>query len=190
MKNILFLLTTIILLASCGGSKNISSTRDNRDSLALVEKDRKLAEMTRELEDLRAILREHEYTDVLFEPAINFDSLRAVLIEANCSQKSIDEIKAALEAARATIKRMADGTVEITGQIRSLKHTSDKQQEIISSQARTIERLENELTQAKTNVKTETVEKIREIKRVPWWIWLAIFGGFCLGGIITWRIKQ
>lgn len=193
MRNLILLIGLVIFLASCGGTKHITTNRENRDSLTLVEKEAEIAELRKEVSQLRTYLREREYTDVQFQPcppAINVDSLRAVLIAANCSPEVVNDLSNRLQQAQATIERQADGTLKITGQVKSLTSIKSKLEETVQSQSTEIATLKTELEKAKSHVKTETVEKIKEVDRgLPWWLYWLIAIAVILAVIAGWWLK-
>lgn len=193
MKNLILLISFAALLASCGGTKHITTNKENRDSLTLIEKEAEIAELRKEVSQLRTYLREREYTDVQFQPcppAINVDSLRDALITANCSPDIINRLSEYLQQAQTTIERQADGTLKITGQVKSLTSIKSKLEETVKSQSTEIATLKTELEKAKSHVKTETVEKIKEVDRgLPWWLYWLIAIGMILAVVAGWRLK-
>lgn len=193
MKNLILLISLTALLASCGGTKHITTNKENRDSLTIVEKDNQIAELQKEVSQLRTYLREREYLSVEIQPcppAINTDSLRDALIAANCSPDIINRLSGYLQQAQATIERQADGTLKITGQVKSLTSIKSKLEETVKNQNTEIATLKTELEKAKSHVKTQTVEKIKEVKRgLSWWAYWLFLIAVILAVIAGWWLK-
>lgn len=197
MKKLIVLISaaliTAALLSGCGTSKHIAVTRENKDSLAVIERDVAIAKRDAIITELQTRLKELEYLGVEMQPCpqINIDSLQKALIAANCSPEQIESIKDALQQAQTIIERQADGTLKITGQVKSLTSIKSKLEETVQTQNREITTLKTELEKARTHVKTETVERIKEVERgLPWWLYWLILIGMVLAVITGWWLKE
>lgn len=179
----------LLLATGCHVQKGKTKSYLNKDSVTIANLMRHIEDQETENTYLRKRLQEMEYLGVDMQPCpqINLDSLRAAMIAANCSPEQIAALMATLAAAETTIRKQADGTLEIKGKIQRLTQTKNTLEETILSQKSEISRLTTELQQQKTQVKTEvkTIEKTVDRWYIPWWIWL-ILAAAVIG---TWYFK-
>lgn len=189
----IFPIVFILFLASCSVEKNISKKQQTVDSTVVIEKDKQIAELTKEVSRLTSKVSELEYLGISFTQSkpLNLDSLKKVMVAANCPQSLIEWMANEINSYKSTVEQLTDGTIRITGNIESLTRSKSKLEEIISSKDSEITRLTNELQKEKTNVKTTTVEKEKIVERKSFNIWIIILifiGGMVLGGFLMYRL--
>ncbi len=186
----LFILFMLLLIVGCHTQKHIVKSSINKDSITIANLQRDIEDKETENNFLRRRLQELEYLGVEMQPCpqINLDSLRKALVAANCSPEQIANLVAMLNAAETTIKKQADGSLEIKGKVLRLTQAKSTLEETISTQQKEINRLITELQQQKSQVKTEakTVDKIVDRWYIPWWIWLVLAAAV----IATWYFKS
>lgn len=192
MKYILIsILVVFVLMAvmSCNSEKHVAKTYTNKDSLALVEAKKVIFTITSERDEYKRKYEELEHLGVTFkeDDHINLDSLKKILIDANCPAAEIDKLVQKFNEAQTTIRKLTDGTLEIKGRISSLTQSKRILEEQISTKEKRIQQLENELKQSKTQVKAETKEVIVEKERsyIPVFMWILLV----ISGVIGFLIK-
>jgi small-conductance mechanosensitive channel len=185
----IFIVFGILLATSCHVQKGKTKSYLNKDSVTIANLERHIEDLETENTFIRKRLQEMEYLGVEMQPCpqINLDSLRAAMIAANCSPEQIAALTTTLAEAETTIRKQADGTLEIKGKVQRLTQTKSTLEETILSQKSEISRLTTELQQQKSQVKTEvkTVDKFVDRWYIPWWIWL-ILAAAVIG---TWYFK-
>ena len=162
-------------MQSCTTTKDITKTKTTVDSTSLKEAYEKISTLTAERDTYYNRVKELEYLSVSFQdcPEINMDSLRTVLKEGGCKQSTIDSLINLYKSAQTTIKKLADGTLEIKGKIGSLTQSKSKDEETIMEKDKTIAELREALKREEANVKTVTVVKDK-VKKTSflnqWWL--------------------
>lgn len=180
------------LLTGCVGSKHTAKQSVNKDSLAVVQIKSDLAEVQKERDFFQRKVEELEYLAITFAecpPAINADSL----LKYGCDTSYVDRLKNELDKTQATVERMADGSLKVQGQLKSVTLSKKRIEDSLHARDAEIIRLKSELTIAKTQVKTEikTVEKEIE-KRGAKWLWFIFgltVGAGLMFGILKWTGK-
>ena len=171
-------MVTMLLIgvfSSCKTSKGISKTSTTVDSTSLKEAYEKIKTLTQERNTYYSKIRELEYLGVSFQdcPEINIDSLRNVLKSGGCKQSTVDSLINLYKSAQTTIKKLADGTLEIKGKIGYLTQSKSKDEETLMQKDKTITELKEALKREKANVKTVTVTKDK-VKKTSflnqWWL--------------------
>lgn len=164
----------LLLAAGCGSQKHITTTTENRDSLALVLAKKQMIELIRERDHFQKRLEELEYLAITFTecpPPINADSL----LKHGCDTGYVAGLRSKLDSTQSSFERLADGSVKVQGRIASITLSKQRIEDSLHERNAEVVRLKSELAIAKSQVKTEikTVEK--EVKRGwPWWAWFAI----------------
>lgn len=185
----IFVVFGLLLATGCHVQKSRSRSSLDKDSVTIANLQRHIEDLETENTHIRKRLQEMEYLGVEMQPCpqINLDSLRAAMIAANCSPEQIAALLDKLAAAETTIRKQADGTLEIKGKVQRLTQTKSTLEETIQSQNSTISRLSKELQEQKSQVKTveKSVEKFVDRWYIPWWIWL-ILAAAVIG---TWYYK-
>jgi small-conductance mechanosensitive channel len=185
----IFIVFMLLLAASCHVQKHTAKSSVSKDSITIANLMRHIEDLETENTFIRKRLQEMEYLGVEMQPCpqINVDSLRSAMIAANCSPEQIAALMATLAEAETTIRKQADGSLEIKGRVQRLTQTKNTLEETILSQKSEISRLTTELQQQKSQVKTETktVDKFVDRWYIPWWIWL-ILSAAVIG---TWYFK-
>ncbi|MBE2229940.1 MAG: hypothetical protein IAE96_04765 [Chitinophagaceae bacterium] len=185
----IFIVFGILLATSCHVQKGNTKSYLNKDSVTIANLERHIEDLETENTHIRKRLQDMEYLGVEMQPCpqINIDSLRAAMIAANCSPEQITALLDKLAAAETTIRKQADGTLEIKGKVQRLTQTKSKLEETVLSQKSEISRLTSELQQQKIQTKSQvkTVEKTVDRRYIPSWIWL-ILAAAVIG---TWYFK-
>lgn len=187
----------LLLAAGCGSQKHITTTTENRDSLALMAAKAELAEAIKEREHFRKKVEELEYLAITFAecpPAVNIDSLKAALAASGCRPEDIAALQEKLTTVQSKFERAADGSVKVQGRLASITLSKQRIEDSLHERNAEIVRLKSELAVAKSQVRTEikTVEK--EVKRGwPWWIWFIlgmISGVALLIALLRWYVTS
>lgn len=178
MKNLFLFAASLLLLTSCRVQKQSSTRTENRDSLALVVAKAQLAEVIKERDHFQKKVEELEYLAITFAecpPAVNLDSLKTALAASGCRPEDIAALQAKLEAAQSRFEQAADGSVKVEGRLKSVILSRQKIEDSLHERNAEVIRLKSELAVAKSQVKTEIREVIKDVKRGwPWWIWFTI----------------
>jgi hypothetical protein len=189
------------LITGCNSTKKINTSKQTYDSTAISVLKDSVRTFKKEVQTLKQTLSEKETVDVVFDntlcppcpklPTIpnnldllNKDSINVLIHDLNDLIQFQNNYMAGQDN---KIKRLADGSVEYSGRLKSYKQTDEKKQEIINSLIRESDSLRDLLQQNST-----TIAKVAEIKSIdkkvvafPWYFWL-ITGGFAL----LWLNKQ
>ncbi len=168
----------LILVSSCSSMKKSQGyTKDVYDSLYAAELEQRIKVLEIENGELTSRVNELEFLGVDFNP--NCDSiLKNALLKAGCNTDSINAI---LIAYKSKIKVYADGSMEAEGFIRSLKHSKQKNEEIISRYQHEIDSLKEVKQREINHLQTVTVTKTVTKKRgIYWWLWVLIGYGICI----------
>lgn len=182
---IIAVLFIVLAMLGCNSQKHVAKSTVNKDSLAVVELTEKLTVLKSENAEYKRRVQELEYLGVTFTTTkpINLDSLKAALVAANCPEADIKNLLDVLVAANSEIQILKDGTIQIKGQISSLTRSKSRLEEENATIKKENQELKESLVKARTEVKTETKEKIIEKKTsfIPWWVWLIV----AVAGIIA-----
>ena len=187
----IILLTAVSYFLS--GCKTVEKTVDRekeiRDSLAVVDAESRLAEMTKQRNHFESKLRESEYLQANFKecpPVINADSLRIALTSSGCDSSDIASLRDELRRTKSRYQRLADGSVVIEGNLQSVTELNTKQQDSIrdiSSEkiklAEELKRTQTEFSAFKESVKKEVVKK-----PATFWYWVLFFAGMIAGAFL------
>ena len=188
-----FLITLILFSIILSGCKTVEKTVDRekeiRDSLAVVDAESRLAEMTKQRNHFESKLRESEYLQANFRecpPVINADSLRIALTASGCDSSDIASLRDELRRTKSRYQRLADGSVVIEGNLQSVTELNTKQQDSIrdiSSEkiklAEELKRTQTEFSAYKESVKKEVVKK-----PATFWYWILFFAGLIAGAFL------
>jgi multidrug resistance efflux pump len=183
---ILLFAAALVIFSSCKTvEKTTTKSETNKDSLAVVEATKRLADMQKERDHYESKLKEMEYLQATFKecpPRIDVDSLRSVLKETGCDPATVTALINELDQTKAEYERLADGTVRIKGNLASITAAKSKQEDSLREITKENARLLEELQKSQTNVKTEikTVEK--EVTRKPVATWYLLF--FVIGAVV------
>jgi len=197
MKYLILITASLLLLFSCRVQKQTSTKTENRDSIAAVELARQLAETIKERDHFRKKVEELEYLAITFAecpPAVNLDSLKTALAASGCRPEDIAALQAKLEAAQSRFEQAADGSVKVEGRLKSVILSRQKIEDSLHERNAEVIRLKSELAVAKSQVKTEIREVIKDVKRGwPWWVWFILgllTGAVLLFALMRWVFKD
>lgn len=193
----LFVLTVmlILLIAGCNSGKEVSKSTRTVDSTAITELRKQLLTVTAERDNFQKRVEELEYLEMTFvpcPPALDVDSLRAVLIAANCSPKVVDSLMGTLNQANTIIKKLADGTLIIEGKVAKLSQSKQRLEQVLAEKDKRILALSDSLSKAEAKVVIREVEREKVVKRFPWWwVVLAFAAGAAAGiAVVKWAFLE
>jgi len=196
-----YLLAVIVLsiLASCTATKKVNTSKQTYDSSYATKLVDSLQVLKKENQNLKATISEKETVDVVFDntlcppcpklPTIpknldllNKDSINHLIHDLNDLIQFQNNYMAGQDN---KIKRLADGSIEYSGRLKSYSQSDEKKQEIINSLIRESDSLRGILQQNNT-----TVVKVDEKKQVDkktsvldFWQWIvAVFIGGAICG--------
>lgn len=190
----------------CNTQKHITNRQVNTDSASLQEALTMIEQLTKENEHYQQRVHELENLEITFTepppcPQINTDSLRVALLSSGCKQSTVDSAVAAYNdvskryrAAQSTIKKMADGSLVIKGNIASLSQSNQKLQETIRDREKTINFITEEYNRVQTELQKSQSEKVKQVKRsilsgVGFWI-IFLVVGFALGFYVCLKLGK
>lgn len=171
---------------SCNTSKNVNKTQSYYDRSVEKSLKRQIDEKNLLIAHYESRIRELETLGVVFTECPNIDSIldayRYKLISGGCKQSTVDSLLSVISNQKATIKKNADGSLEINGRIASLQQSKQRDEKTIINLQNIITRLTNENDSLKVNVKTKTEVKTVEKKTsfIPWWVWIVALSGYVI----------
>lgn len=183
----LFLLI-LPLLISCGGVRKITrnETVVTKDSTAYYRTENE--KLTVERDEYARKVQELEYMELTFVACPDLDSLRSTLKRSGCDTVVIER----LIPAPSTIKKNADGSLEVTGQIKSLAQSKSRLEDELRVRDKAINELNDSLMYYREQ-NTAKANQFKETKRpFPWlWLVLSFVGGFGLAtALLMWAFKN
>lgn len=204
--SVIVIIVLLLLAFGCNTQKHINNRQVNTDSASLQEALTMIEQLTKENEHYQQRVHELENLEVTFTepppcPQLNTDSLRVALMSSGCKQATVDSAIAAFidvskkyKAAQATIKKMADGSLQIKGNIASLSQSNQKLMETIRDREKTINFITEEYNRVQTELQKSQSEKVKEVKRsilsgAGFWIIFFIVG-FGLGFYVCLKLGK
>jgi len=145
MKTILALISISLLLfvlsIGCTTQKHIVTAKTNIDSSVIRELQDSVRLLVTEKQGLEQKIHELEFGSVIFDstrcPQIHFPE-GAAMMNKDSVQSLIDQLNESISGMNNKIKRYADGTIEVTGRLKSANYSKDKLSEIVYYQQKTI----------------------------------------------------
>lgn len=188
---ILLLIVFCFILSGCKVSeKTTTKSEVNKDSLAVVEAEKRLAEMEKQRDFYESKLREAEYLQANFKecpPVINADSLRIAMTASGCDSNDIASLRSELRRSQSKYQRLADGTVIIEGNLASVTEMNTKQQDSIREISQEKLKLVDSLTKTKTEFSEYKKNQSKEVVKKPAAIWYHIlFIAGLISGAFLW----
>lgn len=195
---LLMLFFALIGMVSCNATKKVNTSKQTFDSSAINILKDSVRNLKKEVQTLKQVISEKETTEIIFDntfcppcpqlPSIpqnldllNKDSINALIHDLNDLIQFQNNYMAGQDN---KIKRLADGSIEYSGRLKSYKQSDEKKQEIINNLIRESDSLRDVLQQNNT-----TVAKVDEKKDVDkktsilnWLNFLII--GFISGGLV------
>lgn len=169
MKLLFSLVPALLLLTACPSSRHATTTTSATtvDSTAYYRQ--QIATLTLERDQFERRVDELEYLALTFVDCPDLDSLRAAVLASGC--RNIDSVLRVLDSYRSEVKRYADGSLEIRGQLARVVQSKSK----VEEESRLKDKKIAELRDSMAAKKVEVVEKWREReveKTSLWWVWL------------------
>jgi len=187
---VLTLLIFSIILSGCKTTeKTVTKSEVNKDSLAVVEATKRLADMQKQRDFYESKLRESEYLQANFKecpPVINADSLRMALTASGCDSNDIASLRKELNRAQSKYQRLADGSVIIEGNLQSVTELNTKQQDSIREISKERTLLMDSLTKTQTEFSEYKKNQNKEVVRKPvfMWYWILFIAGLIAGAFL------
>lgn len=191
---ILLILFTALLvfLSSCRTTqKTVTKSETNKDSMALVEANKRLEKMAKERERLESKLSQWEQTKVDFQPCpppVNLDSLREVLTTSGCDPNDIESLRKELTRTQSKYQRLADGSLIIEGNLASVTEAKEKLEDTTKDLIKENSELVDSLNSAYTQLTEEKKEASKDLTRKLPYDWYLLF--FVIGvaaGMWVWN---
>lgn len=167
------LIITILLLASCKVTKQVSTSRVNTDSLVSEEK-RKLTEVhQKETDELRKMIEEMTSSGVTFvvDSCPERDAVLALLDSTGRANYEKARLQDRVKSLSNKVTISERGLITAEGNIKEARFTSSKLQEELFRSEKTIDSLQAELQNKDTHVETISITKDKDVKRtspIPW----------------------
>lgn len=206
--SLVVILIILLLAFGCESQKHINKSEVNTDSIALSNANKKIQELTNEYSNSQQRIRELEHLEVTFTqpppcPTVDVDSLKLALLASGCRQETVDsaiaaynEVSKRYKDAEATIRKMADGSLTITGRIATLKQSKERLEETLRQSQHMVQFLTEENQQLQVELRKKQEVKVKDVKRsflTQWWLMLIvgiIIGAFGMYRIHQWSIKH
>lgn len=177
----------------CSHSKDVFKTETSTKSETRTEDSLKIVTLQRDTTEYLKRIREMEYLGVSFQECPELDT--AAIKEGFAGYVPFSVVDSILKAnttaiRTTTVKKGADGSLEITGPIKSLTWAKDKLEQEAKIQRSTIQTLLEQQIKTAASVFTKTEQKEKHSKggflNFPWfWLLLAFLGG----GYVGWRLR-
>jgi predicted nuclease with TOPRIM domain len=190
-----FVVTLIILTLILSGcrttQKTVTKSETNKDSMALVEANKRLEKMAKERERLESKLSQWEQTRVDFQPCpppVNLDSLREVLTDSGCDPNDIESLRKELTRTQSKYQRLADGSLIIEGNLASVTEAKEKQEDTLRDIQKENSELLDSINRVNTKLTEAKKEASKEVTRKPPYDWYLLF--FVIGvavGMWVWN---
>lgn len=191
-----FIITVVIIcmmigcLSSCTTTKEVNKTSLVKDSTAIKELQDSLHLLRSEKATLEQLLRESEFATVEFDstrcPQIHFPE-GAAMLNKDSVQRLITDLNNSIAGLNNRIRTYADGSREITGRLKSVTYSRDKE---VQSRLQ-LERIVDSLRQVKQKEKVVTHTEIKEVvKRKKVKVLTMVLPWILLGYVIRWKQKN
>lgn len=198
MKKLLLIsIGVVLILSSCSSSKDLQKTSTNAKEDVLKEVSDSLRVYKSEKLRLEALIRQMEFLagefDVTKCPQIVFPK-GAAMMDKDSVQKLVNELNQAIDdmasGANNTIKKYADGTIELKGRIKNFKSINEKQSQTITEVTKERDSLRMAKQKERIIKETVTITKTKHKKTSflnQWWLFPA---GMIFWALLGGRIKR
>lgn len=184
MKYILIILSALYL-TGCASSKHTNRQYRQSDSTMVENLQAELRTMRTERDHFEARVKELETGTVEFDttPCPAIPEIHCPGLNTDSVNKIINNLNNLYAGAMNKVKVAADGSMELSGRLKSYRYQNERQAELLADKERTIDSLQKLVSEKK--VETSTVEKIvdKEVKRFQWWL-------LVVGIILGWLLKK